>query len=273
MRASTCTVAVLVVWSAGASGGPDKHAYEKLLCGTRPRCAVADVTAVGAGKVVVKLEIPDENAASEMDGCAMAEHSLVAGNAAKPTQRQLLATGYTGSCGAVGNGGGVFRVARSTSTSTSAAAIPTTTITRFSLSLSPLGFDSEHGNYAARFPDTNVTQYSWSWVVFGQLAPPTTSAATARAMRFQARTSRAGRTCTGRRCPRFRNPSTASRTSTRARRRSTARTRATRFDGHAGSAADASFRAAIAGHELLVEVTDDHLDRARQRFDHTTTMS
>ncbi|HEY1812441.1 MAG TPA: hypothetical protein VGG74_08860 [Kofleriaceae bacterium] len=256
MRARSFTIAVLVVWSAGASGGPDKHAYEKLLCAGRARCSVADVTAVGAGKVVVKLEIPDENAASEMDGCAAAEHWLVVGNAAKPTQRQLLASGYTGACGAVGNDGGVTGTTFNFDEYVGGGH-PDHYDHSISLSLSPLGFESEHGNDAARFPDTNVTEYSWSWGAFSgsgaahffrcdssghaisenEPAGPYVHWATLPALPESVDGFPHLDACS------------------------------TSIDGvhagytifgHAGSATDASFRAAIAGHELLVEVTDDH---------------
>lgn len=249
-------IAVLVVWSAGASGGPGTHGFEKLLCAGRLRCSVVDVTDVGSGHSVVEIELADEDASNEMDGCAMAEHWLVAGTPAKPGHRQLLANGVRGECGAAGNtasvGGNTFDFEEHEGGGHSEHDSHS-----ISLTLSPLGYESEHGDDAARFPDTNTTAYNWSWTSFSgsgnaqyfqcdssgaalsenEPAGPSSWWATLPAIPAHV----AGVPQLGA-CSTLVDGSSAGFT----------------IFGKPGSAADASFRAAIAGGVLFVDITDDH---------------
>jgi hypothetical protein len=249
-------IAALVVWSAGATGGPGKQPFEKLLCAGRPRCVVSSETDVGSGQTVVSILLPDEDAANEMDGCAMAEHWLVTGTAAKPTHRQLLAQGYSGQCGAVSNGasvsGGTFDFSEEVG-----GGHPEHFTHSISLSLSPLEYASENGNDAARFPDTNTTDYNWSWSTFsgsgdaqyfrcdssgGAISENEPSGPTSRWATLPAVPAAVAGFPQLDDCATFVDGARAGFT----------------IFGKTGSAADSSFRATIAGGELLVQVTDDH---------------
>jgi len=246
-------IAALVVWSAGASGGPDKRALEQSLCANRPRCSVTSTTNIGSGQAVVMITLADEDAADEMPGCAMAEHWLVGGK-----RRQLLASGFSGECGAVGNDAQVDGSAGTFSfDETVGGGHPEHFTHSITLALSPLGHASESGEDAARFPATNVTEYSWSWTSLSgsgaahyfrcdRSGDPISDDEPAGPWAHWATLPAVPTAVTG--LPHLDDCSTLV---------DGVKTGYTIF-GKAGSAADASFRATLAGEELLVEVTDDH---------------
>jgi hypothetical protein len=250
--------AVMVGGLADAAPGATR-AYGRLLCRGRSPCKVGAVTAVdpdgGQPQVVVTLLTSDGDS-DAFAGCAMSEHWLVTGGPDHPARRQLLASGYSGQCASVGDEATI-----STSTfgyeDMVGGGHPDHYSHAQSLSLAPLGYAEEHGNDAARYPGTNVGEYAWSWSAFAgtggatyfrcdaagdplsdrEPTGPTVRWATIPALPKAV----AGVTELGA-CSTFVDG---------------AKDGFTIF-GKPGTAEDASFRAAIVGRELLVEVTDDH---------------
>ncbi len=260
-RTSLSLIALAAVGSGDALATPDADvAYARLLCAGRARCKVASVTKVdpdaGRAQVVVTVLTSDPDPDAAFPGCTPAEHWLVTGSADKPARRQLLASGFSGQCASVGDSASI-----STSTFDYEDMCGGGHADHYthdnSLTLAPLGFAAENGSDAMRFPDTNVVDSRWSWLDFagsgsagyfrcdasGDALPdnapagPTVKWVTVPALP----TIVPGVVHLGS-CATFvdgtRNGFT--------------------IHGKPGATADASFRAVIAGRELLVEVTDDH---------------
>jgi hypothetical protein len=261
MRPTGWLIAGAVVAGGLADAAPAATgAYARLLCHGRAGCKVDAVTPVApdAGRpqvvVTVLTSDPDPNAA--FPGCTPSEHWLVTGSADHPARRQLLASGYSGQCASVGDAAMI-----STSTFDYEDMVggghPDHYTHAQSLSLAPLGYAEEHGSDAARFPSTNVGEYAWSWTSFSgsgsaqyfrcdaagdPLTEHEPSGPTVRWATIPALPRRvAGVTHLGA-CATEVDGATHGFT----------------IHGKPGSATDGSFRVALAGHELLVEVTDDH---------------
>jgi len=259
-RTSLSLIALAVMGSVVRAGPAPKTAYARVLCAGRDQCKVASVTSVdpdaGQAQAVITLftSAPDPDAA--FPGCTPAEQWLVTGSADKPVRRQLLASGFSGQCASVGDDATI---------STSAfdyedmcgGGHPDHYTHDNSLTLAPLGFATEHGIDAVRFPSTNVTDYDWSWLKFAgtgsahffrcnaagdALSENEPAGPTARWVTIPALpTSVANVTHLGS-CATYVDGSRNGFT----------------IHGKPGATGDASFRAAIVGRELLVEVTDDH---------------
>ncbi len=254
-------IALVAMGGADANAAPgSKAAYARLLCAGRDHCTVDSVTSVdpdaGQAQVVVTLltAAPDPDAA--FPGCTPSENWLVTGSADKPTRRQLLASGYSGQCASVGDSATV-----STATfdyeDMCGGGHPDHYTHDNSLTLAPLGYAAENGTDAERFPSTNVVDYDWSWLTFA-------GKGSAHFFRCNAagdalsENEPAGPTARWVTIPAL--PTTAPNvTHLGACAASVDGTRdGFTIHGKPGATGDASFRAAIVGRELLVEVTDDH---------------
>ena len=243
-----------------AHAGPDpKAAYERLLCVGRASCKVASVTKVDAdadrAQVVVTLLTREPDADAAFPGCTPGEHWLVTGSPDKPVRRQLLATGFSGQCASVGDDA---TISRSTFDfeDMSGGGHPDHYTHANSLTLAPLGYAAEHGSDAMRFPGTNVVEYDWSWLKF---------AGTGSASYFLC--DAAGEAVDDGPAGPSIKWITVPALPTSIPNVTHLGACATAVDGSQNgftiygkpsTAADASFRAAIVGGELVVEVTDDH---------------
>ncbi len=124
---------------------------------------VADAT--GAAQMIDKVE--KAGFGDPGTGCGEAEYWLITGDPANPTRRQLLGHGFSGQCGSVGDDAALSETGDAfTFTDWVGGGHPEHYSHSMAVRLSPLELGCEHDSDAERFPDTNVVDTDWDWTTF-----------------------------------------------------------------------------------------------------------